>query len=689
MTTAPENTVLSDDSHSGNNSYVLTFGMPASDGRVRLGPDIEIFTNKPRPEFASYGCQAFEAHDRRSGQTLLVQLAPAYLTPRITNIGSYKNIKNTQLQRLYESGIVYWTPDDRQYFAFALDMPPDRKLMNSFADKPLLLSEDQVMSAMIRPLISVLSDLHSVDMIHGAVVPENIFFAGAENNQTAFLGECLTSAPFFRHHALYETIERAQAQPSGRGQGSIKNDLYSLGICVALAIRGENLLADKSVDEIIRLKMQNGSYTTVVGRERVPAMLGDFLRGVLNDDEAQRWGMEQVQQWLDGRHNTSKQSPALTKAARPFMFREEKVWDIRTLGMLFSQNVGEAIQIVEKDQFDLWIKRNFDDTVLQHRLNKAMDKTESVSKDRQINAIVSALDPQGPVRYKGLSLFPSGYGIALSDAIARGGDIQAYGELILFQIMTGWINLRFEDVLDATSLITNFEKCRNYLAQKMPGYGIERVIYILNREAICYSPAFAKFSVIGPGQLLLALEAISKASPKPENILDRHMIAFLSVREQKMIDPYLGHIVSKDRKSQILGTLQCLAAIQRRFRVGSVPGVGAWILGMLGPVLERFSDRDLRAEINKRISKFSDPGDLGAILELVDSPHVLQEDGQRFTFARQEYGALNREMMQLNERLQHKNVFGIDAGRQFAMLISVFFATFCILAFVGFYFTRS
>lgn len=688
MVAAAADTIISSEDTGGQGSYALTFGLPSTDGRIRLGPDIEIFPNKPRPEYASFGCQAFEALDRRTGQTLLVQLAPARLTPRITNIGSYKNLKNTQIQKLHENGIIYWTPDDRQYFAFALDMPPAKKLMADASQQPLRMTEDQVMSALIRPLLSVLADLHAVDMLHGAIVPENIYFSGADNNMVAILGECLTSAPFFRHHALYETIERGQAQASGRGPGNIKNDLYSLGICVALAVRGENLLAGKSADEIVREKMQNGSYAAVIGRERVPPAIADFLRGVLNDDERLRWGIEQVQSWAEGQHPNAKQSPTTAKAARPFMFHDEKIWDTRLMAMLFSKHVGEAIQITEKDQFDLWIQRNFDDSLLQTRLAKARDKSENANKERQMTAILAALDPQGPVRYKALSLFPAGYGVALTDAVTQGGDIQAYAEMVLFQLITAWINLRFEDIPDATNFITNFEKCRNYLTQKMPGYGIERVIYTLNKEAICYSSAFSKLSVTGPGQLLLALEYLAKQGIRSDNVLDRHMIAFLSVREQKMIDPYLGHIVSHDRKNQMIGTLQCLAAVQKRFRVGSVPAVGAWLIGMMGPVLERITDRDLRAEINKRLGKIADPGDLGAILELVDSSHLLHEDAQRFALARQEHAGLMRESYQLRERLQQKGVFGIDTGRQIAMLISVFFSTCCILAFVAFYFTN-
>ncbi len=37
-----------------------------------------------------------------------------------------------------------------------------------------------------------------------------------------------------------------------------------------------------------------------------------------------------------------------------------------------------------------------------------------------------------------------------------------------------------------------------------------------------------------------------------DSILDRHMVAFISVRDPKSIDPYLGHIISHDRAYQVV-----------------------------------------------------------------------------------------------------------------------------------------
>lgn len=677
---------LSGGSGAEGGRFVLSFGHPSTDGNVYLGQHIQIFPSKSRPEFSSYGCKAFECFNKRTGKTGIAQLVPAHLLPRITNIGSYKNVKNANVLQVQEAGVVHWPAEDRQYFVLVTDMPQGQRLMADVNAKPMQIPEEQIIATMIRPMISALKELHALDIIHGGISPENIFISGPADNPTIVLGEGLTSAPFMRQPVLCETIERGMAQRTGRGVGRYENDLYCLGICVAVALRGENYMAGKSDEEITKLKIQQGSYATMLGRERVPTNLGEFLRGVLNDDERQRWGIHEVSEWLEGRHNSTKQAPSLPKAARPFIFRDEKIWDLKTMAMEFSRHVGEAAAVLEKESFFQWVKRNFDDNILHERLAKAISYKENPTREKLVCLVISAIDPQGPIRYKNLSIFPTGYAVALADAMCRGEELQPYGEILSAQLITAWISQRFEEILDSTNMITYFEKCRNYLGQRMPGYGLERIVYSLSKEVICLSPILKKFFIIGPGQMLLALESMAKGKSGADLFMDRQMIAFLSVRDQKTIEPHLGHVISNDRKHKVMGALKTYASIQKLYNTGMMPALGTWILGVIGPVLERFYDRDLRQELTKRLSKIPEPGNLNQILDLIDSASMQQEDGQKFMVAKREFAALTLEGMQINERMKRRNTFGIDVGRQIAMLLAVFISTLCILVFVLIYF---
>jgi hypothetical protein len=300
-----------------------------------------------------------------------------------------------------------------------------------------------------------------------------------------------------------------------------------------------------------------------------------------------------------------------------------------------------------------------------------------------------ALDPYAPVRYKRTACFPSGFGNVLADAMAREEDIQVYGEIISQQLFGSWVNLRFDEIPDASGISSTFEKCRNYLTQKIPGYGMERVLYTLNRECVCMSPILKDYFVHSPGALLLALEKMARRGDRTSSMLDRHMIAFVSVREPKMIDPYLGHITSADPGNQAIGLARCLAAIQKRFNTGPVPGITAWLAAMSIAAVDRFNDHDLRADLKKRLDRVKDSGSVAALLDLLDDSRVVQEDTQRFNMARGEFRALVAERARIEGHLKKKRSFGYATGRQVSMVISTVLSAVAITGYLLFYFSGS
>ena len=254
------------------------------------------------------------------------------------------------------------------------------------------------------------------------------------------------------------------------------------------------------------------------------------------------------------------------------------------------------------------------------------------------------------------------------------------------QLFNNWVNQRFEEITDASAIITVFEKCRNFLAQKMPGYGMERIVYLLNKETVCLSGLLRDYYVLSLGHLLVALEGLAKSGKRPDQVLDRHMISFISVREPKMIDPHLGHIISHDRAYQLIGVVRTLAAIQRRFQIAPVPALGDWLISLMAPAVERFHDQDLRQQVLQKLSTLTDSGNLNAILEMVDSPALVHDDQQRYAVARREFALLSREGVGLANQLARKKTFGLAAGRQVAMLVSSVMAACSLLAIVAAHF---
>lgn len=651
--------------------HYSVIGQTTADGRIMIGADIQIFPEQECKEFASPGTKAFDAKDRRLPGNQFAMLCGRSSIPRGTLIGSYKNMKSKSILNLIDAGIINWTPEGRQRLALIFDKPMGRRMMATPDSDPIMIPDERLLQTVIRPVVSALTDLKNIDFSHGSIHPGNMFLTGRDGLETVVLGECLSGAASSWQSPVYEAVSRAPAKPdAGRGPGTIKDDLYALGVSVVMISSGKSILRGRTPQQLLYDKIEHGSYSAVLGEERVPAGLAEFLRGVLNDDIEQRWDLDDVGRWLEGRRLGPKQGRIVLKGARPLIFQGQKLWDLRSVAEAFSSNINEAAAEIEKGQFVLWLKRNFDDKPLKLRCDKVWEKEKIWPRERLLAGVCMALDPFGPVRYKGLALFPNGIGTALAIAVSNNQDVQIYAEMILQQLFSTWISQIADDLNDASSMTILFEKCRTALTQKMPGYGIERVVYLLNPEVGCLSPLLKNYFVLVPGSLLLALESISRQAEKPPVILDRHMIAFISVREPKMIDTYLGHINSSSKASQIVGIVRTLAAIQRRFLIGPVPGVGNWIISMTAPLIETIHDRDLRQTMTRQINKLVDNGNLSALLDVIDDRTLIQNDAQRYTAAVQEYTRLGQEKAEVEDRLRQRRTFGRSLGRQVAMIFS-------------------
>jgi hypothetical protein len=216
-------------------AYYSVSSRMTPEGYLMLGSDVELLPTQECPAFASPGTRAYEARDRRqsAGEEFVLVCAPGSV-PRVTCIGSYKNLKNLNALRLIEAGIVNWAPEGRQKFAFVFEKPQGKKILASPDAQPYRISEDKLVHTLIAPAVRALADFRDIELVHGAINAENIYLTGDGGLERLVLGECLSSAPFWRQNPLYEMPARAAAQASGRGPGTVAHDLYALGVCVAM-----------------------------------------------------------------------------------------------------------------------------------------------------------------------------------------------------------------------------------------------------------------------------------------------------------------------------------------------------------------------------------------------------------------------------------------------------------------------
>lgn len=647
----------------------------ASGGEVVFNDNITISASSRLPHLDRGPVKAYAAIGSGGvSSRLFALICEDHLTPRLLKTPSYASVINPCLVPLVAAGPVFWSQAGREKFCYIFDNKLGNPLMRDDMHGGLGLKPDIAMNSVIKPLINTLADLRDKDIFHGNIRPSNLFDGGSKSMDRVILGDCLSLPPGYNQPVLYETIDRALVSPSARGTGTVQDDLYSFGVTLAVLLRHFNPLEGLSDDEIIERKMEDGSYVALLSRDRFSGAVLELLRGLLQDDEDQRWTLDEVLQWIEGRRLSPKQSVRRPKASRPLVFNGEKYIRPELLARDLCKHPNEARHLVENGEIEQWLSRALENKMTTARYETALKLAEDGGKgggytERLVARVSIALHPEGPIRFKNLSVLPDGVGASLFEAFVMRRDLQTYTDFFMNYFITQWVDSQSSSVPDVSSMVSRFDGTRAYLRQKGIGNGLERCIYAMNPEAPCLSEKLQKYYVRSPEDMMRAFEKLSSQAGRPAMFFDRHSIAFLLVKDRKNIDPYIHDLNATEPYRRILSEAKILATIQKRSQMERFPGIAKWMIENLGPVYERFHDRELRVEIKKKANVLQESGDLPKIVILFDNPSLYQEDNMNFRKSMRKYHDLEEEAVDTERRLVDEASFGRDTGHFVAALV--------------------
>ncbi|MEO8716000.1 MAG: hypothetical protein ABI369_13400, partial [Acetobacteraceae bacterium] len=146
--------------------------------------------------------------------------------------------------------------------------------------------EAELLDCVLRPAAQALVRLGARGITHRAIRPANVFQAAP--NQPVILGQAWAAPPAALQPALFEPPYSAMCLPAGRGDGFIADDVYALGVLLAVLALGRTPLDALDPVEVVRRKLEHGSFAAIVGEQRLPPMIGDLVRGMLAEDPEHR-----------------------------------------------------------------------------------------------------------------------------------------------------------------------------------------------------------------------------------------------------------------------------------------------------------------------------------------------------------------------------------------------------------------
>ncbi|MCB1783620.1 MAG: hypothetical protein KDI13_06450 [Alphaproteobacteria bacterium] len=658
-------------------------------GKFITMDNIQIYPDRPLPRYDNGPVKAYAASDPKGKdkEGYVALICEPELVPRRKIAPFYRETGNTTLLRLNKTDICYWNQTREQRFVFVYhDLCEQPLLTGNIAPPDISFKNSFMTELVIRPIVSALRELADKNMFHGNIRPSNIYYAKAGRDQPVILGDGLSLPPGFSQPILFETIQRSHADPVAKGPGSISEDLYALGVTLATMMYPNPKLEGMRDEEIIRKKVELGSYAALTEGERISSSHVELLRGLLHDDHELRWGMEDIMGWLDGRRLTPQQPKKKKQAMRTLKFADRKYISAYPLALDFHKYKEEAVMVFEDGKLQEWLERSVDDKEAVERLEIAQSSINSYDssspaqkREYLVSMVKTALAPDLPLHYKSLDMMSEGIGYALAKTFILKHDLRPFHELFDNKLPISQLYMQEQAHILPPKMFKTFEQCRQAVRQSRVSEGLERCLYMLCPDVQCLSPRLEGFYIRNAGDLLIAFETLCSKGQAPENFIDRHVAAFLSVRDSQLIDSYIFDLNTSEKHRLIFAALKILAASQKRFRLPPLPNVAKTLAERLAPVYERFHDRHMRNDIDTKVQKAARDGDLNGMLSALDNAEMKNKDFHSFRNAMIEYKNLSNEHKQLTNGLQHKATFGRVRGHNISVIVSAILATILVV----------
>ena len=491
---------------------------------------------------------------------------------------------------------------------------------------------------MLTPACKALSALRERKYSHGNIRPEN-FYLG----ETSILGECFSAPAATLGHYLYEPLERLMADPLGHGEANEKADIYALGILTFELVYGLDKLKTIPREEFIERVMRQGTYQVFAGDRDFSDYLQDFFRGVLNDNTEDRWGLEQLNQFIGGkRFNMIAPSPP-KDAARPVVFGQEQIFSRRVLANAMHSNWREAVKDIRAMNLARWCETSLHRPELAERIERAMRIASAPSaNDKQVTdmmvRVLAVLDPTGPLRTKSLSLRPDAMPLMLAYlAPDRGPELNHLLTMIQTNVCSFWMEqLESNKTPELSQLIWRLQKIKSYLDIKALGFGIERVLYELNPTLCCQSPLLKPYHVTTAVEALNVLDVLSKnLAPLDTSLVDRHIAAFLAAKIDLNKEIRLDDLTKIPELAQNpeLIMLRLIGRAQQKSARLKLVGLSAWAGMRIEKMIDLIHNRVIRKRQKLQLRKLAATGSLNEVLSSIVNREIVIRDTDGFVQA--------------------------------------------------------
>ena len=531
--------------------------------------------------------------------------------------------------------------------------------------------EHALLEQVLRPAALALEQLQHDGVTHRAIRPDNVFH---RPGQPVELGAAWAAPPALLQPALFEPPYVAMCLPSGRGEGTIADDVYALGVLLIVLALGRLPLAGQPDSAIIRRKLAQGSFAALAGEERLPSTIADLARGMLAEDPEHRPPPSLLLNPVAARSRRVAARPA-HRSQRSLQVGEIAAWDARTLAYAMAMAPEHGVQALRGGALLQWLRRSLGDGAMVERVEDAIrHRLAAGAADEERNAaaivlcVIALLDPLAPLAWRGLVLWPDGIGTALAEAqAANSPGLPLLLELVRLEAGGSWASAR-PDRCDAAQLRAAARSQRAWMLGRGAS-GLARLAYAQNPLLPCASPLLAGRWVARLPDLPVALEAVAATvDRKLVGPIDAPIADFVAARSDRHLDLQDTADPREAGTGEAFGLpqLRLLVQVQARYHPGPLPNLAAWVADQAAPMIAGWASRSRRQAIQARLQELAPVGSLAPMLAVIEDPHGRGADAGAAQAAAAELARIDSELAEIAGGAPARDEAAVRFGQEIA-----------------------
>ena len=588
----------------------------------------EIDFSQPLPSLDMNGAVAYTARDLINPRREIFSLVcDNNIPPRSSILPYLKSVDHANIMKLIEYGIIDYIPKRSRNMALIYQKPLGKTLKEMLEEDSL--RDSQLFKSLLLKLLSAAEVLKGHNIAHRAIRLENIYFKD-ETLTDIMLGDCAASFPAYYQPAPYETIESIMAEPEGRGNGSARNDIYAIGVVALNLLLGKELMNELSTPEILRLKLKKGSYVALTNDEKIPNSYTALFKGLLHDDEHQRWNYVQAYNAMEEKPNTFN-SPAIPeKPKKSLTINGEKVYTPRHVAFALYNNPKEAMELISSGKILDWIRNGLENEKLFGKVEKLIKQHNETP---QLHSILIAkiciyIDPSAPIRINDVSILPDGAPKAIFYALKHQKDIKPYIDLFSTDLIKLWYmeqeNLRSP---------ANAAEFKIYINRKDLGYGIERIMYDFDDDLPCVSPLLGDEFVNTSHRILKALDDTYGTAKNNGVPYDKIIIAYLRCKMGKKIDGIIIDLNSNKEELRISAIIRLYTTMQNKYGPADLSNLCRWLAAISQPLIKSYHNIKYQKYLERELLKVAKEGKISSLYEILENEEAREKDKNEYAKA--------------------------------------------------------